>query len=66
MPGDGADLAGTTNYLLFQNAEAMHRTVGELLTGRMAPLTNMEHFLWARYRLATARLHQQARPLHKA
>lgn len=36
-------------------------TVAELLTGQPGPMTNMEFFLWQRYRLAQNRLYQQAR-----
>jgi hypothetical protein len=35
--------------------------VRELLTGQRGPLTNMEFYLWQRYRLAQARVQQQAR-----
>jgi hypothetical protein len=47
--------------VLFAQAETFGRPVRELLTGQPGPLTNMEFFLWARYRLAQARLRQQER-----
>lgn len=66
MPESGsADLAGTGNFALFQTAEQLHKTVRELVTGQTGPLTSTEQYLWNRYRLATARLQQQARPIHK-
>ncbi len=36
-------------------------SVQQLLTGMQGAMTNMEFYLWQRYRLAQARLQQQAR-----
>jgi len=51
----------TENYALFELAETLGKTVGELLTGRPQPLLNMELYLWNRYRFARERLRQQER-----
>lgn len=40
-------------------------TVGSMVTGRTLPLSNMEHFLWNKYRVAQARLRQQQQPKGK-
>lgn len=34
-------------------------TVGSMVAGRTLPLSNMEHFLWNKYRTAVKRLEQQ-------
>lgn len=47
--------------VLFAQAETFGRPVRELLTGQPGPLTNMEWFLWVRYKTAVARLRQQER-----
>jgi hypothetical protein len=49
----------TANFSLFETAEALGRPVGELLTGVGGPLSNMELYLWGRYRWAKERLRQQ-------
>jgi hypothetical protein len=49
---------------LFALAEDLGKTVRELTTGASGPLTNLEHYLWARYRTAQARLQQQQRRKH--
>lgn len=36
-------------------------TVRKSMTGQDAPMTNMEYWLWNRFRVARARLEQQAR-----
>lgn len=55
-------LAPTYHFALFDLAERLHQTVRRVLTGDDAPLTNMEFYLWGRYRAARMRLEQQARP----
>jgi len=52
----------TEAFTLFELAETLGKTVGELLTGRAQPLSNMELYLWNRYRFARERLRQQQRP----
>lgn len=47
--------------MLFAQAETFGRPVRELLTGTPMPLTQMEWYLWLRYRMAAARLRQQGR-----
>jgi hypothetical protein len=51
----------TENFALFELAESLGKTVGELLTGGSQPLSNMELYLWNRYRVAQARIRQQQR-----
>lgn len=58
-------MAATQNYAMFATAETLGKTVRELLTGQAAPLTWVEQWLWQHYHRATARLQQQARPIHK-
>lgn len=55
-----ADLVPTPNYAMFETAEQLKMTVRTLLTGTTAPMSLMEEYLWRRYRLAQARLRQQA------
>lgn len=52
-------MRATENYSLFETAEALGRPVGEMLTGLPGPLTNMELYLWGRFRWARERLRQQ-------
>lgn len=52
----------TANYALFETAETLGRTVVDLLLGGSRPMSNMELYLWGRYRWAKARLDQQSRP----
>jgi len=47
--------------MLFQTASDFGRPVRELLAGAPGPLMHMEWYLWARWRVARARLQQQAR-----
>jgi len=42
-------------------AESLGKTVRELLTGQPGSLTNLEWYLWTRFRTAQARLQQQQR-----
>ncbi len=51
----------TDNYALFELAETLGKTVAELLTGEAQPLSNMELYLWNRYRFARERIRQQQR-----
>lgn len=51
----------TEHYALFELAETLGKTVAELLTGAPMPLSNMEFYLWNRYRLARERIRQQQR-----
>ncbi len=44
---------------LFAQAVTFGRPVREMLTGMPGPLTAMERYLWTRYNLAQARIHQQ-------
>ena len=61
MPDDGTtNLLPTQNYALFELAERTGQTVQQLVTGETGALTRMEFYLWDRFRLAQARLHQQA------
>lgn len=46
---------------LFVQAEAFGQSVRQMMTGAAGPLTQMELYLWGRYRLARARLRQQSR-----
>ena len=52
----------TRGYFLFELAEALGKTVREVLTGMPGPLTGMEFFLWSRYRRAQTRIRQQNEP----
>jgi len=51
----------TENFALFELAESLGKTVAELLTGGSQPLSNMELYLWNRYRFACERIRQQQR-----
>lgn len=62
LPDDGsANLQPTAAFFLFERAEALGKTVRELLTGTPGPWTNLERYLWKRYRDAELRLQQQQR-----
>jgi uncharacterized protein (DUF2062 family) len=47
-------------YAIFSHAEQMNMQVGAMLAGRAMAMSNMELYLWGRYRLAQRRLRQQA------
>jgi hypothetical protein len=49
----------TENYFTFQLAKELGTKVGDMLVGGSQPLSAMEHYLWQRWELATARLKQQ-------
>jgi hypothetical protein len=49
----------TEHYALFETAESLGKTVAELLTGQAGALSNMELYLWNRWRWARERLRQQ-------
>lgn len=49
----------TENFSLFELAESLGKTVAELLTGEPQPLSQMEFYLWNRYRAAQERLRYQ-------
>lgn len=51
----------TENYALFELAESLGKTVAELLTGESQPLSQMEFYLWNRYRAAQQRLKEQSK-----
>lgn len=51
----------TENYALFELAESLGKTVAELLTGKPQPLSQMEFYLWNRYRAAQQRLKEQSK-----
>lgn len=60
-PADGsAAVLPTANYELFEQAEARHVSLRQMLTGLPGPLTAMERYLWRRYYLARERLRTQA------
>jgi len=56
-PGQGAELEPTENYFLFQLAEKLGYTVGDLLQ----KMDNLEFRLWQRFYVARARLEHQQR-----
>lgn len=49
-------------YVLFDDAQAMNKSVAELLTGKPQPLSRMEFYLRQRWKMARARFEQQSRP----
>lgn len=62
MPKDGsAFVTATAHYALFEQAEAFHQSLRQMLTGRSGPLTMMERYLWWRFYAARMRLRQQDR-----
>jgi hypothetical protein len=62
LPEDaGANVVPTRNYGMFANVKELGgKTVAEYLTGEGKPVSAMEDYLWSRWRMATARLQQQA------
>jgi hypothetical protein len=54
-------LVPTRAYAHFVLAEQLGGTVRSILSGQAAPMSNMEFYLWGRYRLARARIEQQQR-----
>lgn len=45
---------------MFELAESLGKTVGEMLAGGLAPpMTQMEFYLWNRYRAAQGRIRYQ-------
>lgn len=58
---NAAGLIPTRNFATFALAEELGGTVRHILTGESAPMSNMEMYLWGRFRTARARLEQQAR-----
>lgn len=51
----------TAKYNLFETAETLGQTVAGLLLGGSQPISNMELYLWGRFRLARERIRQQQR-----